>query len=200
MKVIGITGGVATGKTTVARILSSLLGAETIDADEIVHELLIPGEKVWKKVVQYFGEDILEPNSHVNRKKLGQYIFSDTSKRKKLESIIHPAVKKIIKDKLKQLRKSNKKWIVMDIPLLFEAEMEHMIDKIIVVVRNENAQLETLQKEKSLSLREARERIESQLPLSEKVKRAHFVVDNNGTLQDTEKQVREIWARLKIEN
>ena len=88
----------------------------------------------------------------------------------------------------------------MDIPLLFEAKMERMVDKIIVVIRNEDAQLDTLQEEKGLSLKEAKERIESQLSLSEKAKHAHFVVDNNGTLQDTEKQVREIYTRLRIEN
>ncbi len=197
MKIIGITGGVATGKTTVAKFLSSLLGAEIIGADEIVHELLTPGEEVWQKVLQFFGKDIFKNDSSIERKKLGESVFSNTSKRRKLESIIHPAVKKVIKEKLKQFKKNGKKWVVMDIPLLFEAKMERMMDSIIVVIRNESAQLDTLQKEKGLSLKEARERIKSQLPLSEKVKRAHFVVDNNGALPDTEKQVREICARFK---
>ena len=200
MKIIAVTGGMATGKTTVAKILSPLLGAEIIDADEIVHGLLSPGEKIWRKVVQHFGKDILKYDSSIDRKKLGKDIFSHISKRKKLESIIHPAVKNIIKDKLKQFRESNKKWVVMDIPLLFEAEMEQMVDRIIVVVRDESSQLNTLQKEKKLSWQEAKERIESQLPLSEKTKRAHFVIDNNSTLQDTGKQVREICAHLKIED
>ena len=188
----------ATGKTTVAKLFSSLLGVEIIDADEIAHGLLAPGEKVWHKVVQSFGKDILRNDSHIERKKLGENVFSNTSNRKKLENIIHPPVKKIIKEKLKQFKKNGKKWVVMDIPLLFEAKMERMMDKIIVVIRNENAQLDTLQKEKGLSLKEARERIESQLPLSEKVKRAHFVIDNNGTLPDTEKRVKEICASLKL--
>lgn len=197
MEIIGITGGVATGKTTVAKLFSSLLKVEIIDADEIAHGLLIPGEKAWHKVVQSFGKDILKSDSHIDRKKLGESVFSNTSNRKKLESIIHPPVKKIIKEKLRQFEKNGKKWVVMDIPLLFEAKMERMTDKVIVVIRNEDAQINTLQKEKGLSLKEARERIESQLPLSEKVKRAHFVVDNNGTLPDTEKQVKEICAGLK---
>jgi dephospho-CoA kinase len=200
MKVIGITGGVATGKTTVARFLSSMLKAEMIDADKIAHELLLPSEKVGQKVIQFFGEDVLKNGSSIERKKLGQIIFGNISKRKKLESIIHPAVKKIIKEKLEQYRDSGKKWVVMDIPLLFEAKMESMVDRIIVVIRDESAQLDTLHKEKGLSLREARERIESQLSLPEKVKHAHFVVDNNGTLSDTERQVRDIYARLRIED
>ncbi len=197
MKIIGITGGVATGKTTVAKFLSLLLGAEIIDADEIVHELLNPRTEVWQKVVQFFGKDILKTDSSIDRRKLGKSVFSDTSKRKRLESIIHPAVKKVIEEKIKQFKKNGKKWVVIDIPLLFEAKMEHIVDRIIVVIRSEGAQLDALQKENGLSLKEARERIRSQLPLSEKVKRAHFVVDNNDTLQNTEKQVREICNYLE---
>ncbi len=200
MKIVGITGSVATGKTTVARMFSSLLKAEIIDADKIAHKFLCPGEKTWEEVVQYFGKEILKDSSYIDRKKLGQEIFSNPCKRKKLESIIHPSVKKIIKDKLNQLRKSNREWVVVDIPLLFEAKMENMVDKIIVVVRKQKAQIETLRKEKGLSLKEAKQRIESQLPLAEKAKKAHFIVDNNGTFKDTECQVKQISTNLKTKN
>ncbi len=197
MKIIAITGGVATGKTTVAKFLSSLLKAEVIDADGIVHELLVPGEKTWEKVVLSFGEDILRKDSRINRKALGQRVFGDVSQRKKLEQIIHPAVKKNIKEKLKQLRKNRHKWIIMDIPLLFETKMQHLADKIIVVVRNRKLQLKTLCKMKKLSVKEAENRIKSQLPLSEKVKLADFVIDNNSAIRDTKKQVKEIFLSLQ---
>lgn len=200
MTVIGITGGVATGKTTVAGIFSSLLKAKIIDADEIVHQFLAPGTKIWGEIVKCFGKDILKNGSHViNRKKLGQDIFRNASKRKQLEDIIHPTVKKVMEEKLKQYKKNNQEWIIMDIPLLFETKMESLVDKIIVVVRNEDAQLETLTKEKKLSLNEAKLRIDSQLPLSEKIKQADFVVDNKGTLEDTERQIKEICTNLKNE-
>jgi len=197
VKIIAITGGVATGKTTVAKFLSSLLKAEVIDADGIVHELLVPGEKTWEKVVLSFGEDILRKDSRINRKALGQRVFGDVSQRKKLEQIIHPAVKKNIKEKLKQLRKNRHKWVIMDIPLLFETKMQHLADKIIVVVRNRKLQLKTLCKMKKLSVKEAENRIKSQLPLSEKVKLADFVIDNNSAIRDTKKQVKEIFLSLQ---
>jgi dephospho-CoA kinase len=196
VKIIAITGGVATGKTTVTKILSSLLKAEVIDADKIVHELLAPGEKTWEEVVRTFGKNILRKGSHIDRKALGQRVFGDVCQRKKLEKIIHPAVKKNIKEKLKQLRKNRHKWVIMDIPLLFEAKMEHLADEVIVVTRARKLQMETLCKIKKLSFKEAEGRINSQLPLSEKVKLADFVVDNNGTIQETEKQVRKIFSCL----
>lgn len=197
MKIIAITGGVATGKTTVTKFLSSFLKAKIIDADEISHKLLAPGGKTWEKAVQSFGENILKKDSSIDRKALGQHVFCDASQRKKLEKIVHPAVKKDIKDKLKQFRRNHQEWVIMDIPLLFEAKMEHMADKIIVVVRNRKSQIEALLKGKKLSLKEAENRINSQLPLSEKEKLADFVVDNNGKIQETEKQVREIFLSLQ---
>lgn len=197
MKVIGVTGGIATGKTVVSKLLSLLLGSKLINADEIVHKLIDSESSVKQKIVQCFGESILNSDSSVNRGKLAQVIFSDNSKRIKLEDIIHPEVKKIIEEKLKHYRENGEKWVVLDIPLLFEAKMEHMVDSIIVVTRGENAQIDTLKKEKGLSLEQAKKRIKSQLPLSEKIKRADFVVDNNNSLSDTEKQVREIHACLK---
>ena len=199
MKIVAITGSVATGKTTAAKTLSKLLGAEVIDADKIVHEFLKPGGEIWRKVIGAFGRDILKSNSHIDRKKLGRYVFSNNSRRKKLEQIIHPAVKKNIKEKIKQFKKNKTKWIIIDIPLLFEAKMEQVADKIIVVARSEDAQIKTLQKQKGLSVEEARKRIKSQIPLSQKMKRAHFVVDNNGTLREMKNQVRKIYQCLKTQ-
>ena len=103
MKIVAITGSVATGKTTAAKTLSKLLGAEVIDADKIVHEFLKPGGEIWRKVIGAFGRDILKSNSHIDRKKLGRYVFSNNSRRKKLEQIIHPAVKKNIKETQKTI-------------------------------------------------------------------------------------------------
>ena len=197
MKIIAITGGVATGKTTVAKILASLLKTDVIDADEIVHEFLVPGTKIYKKIVRTFGEKILGKDTRINRKALGQIIFSDISQRRKLERIIHPAVKKEIKEKLRRFRKKGFKWAVMDIPLLFEAKMQQAADKVVVVLRNRDLQIKTLRKMKKLSLKEAKERINSQLPLSEKTKSADFVIDNNGEIQNTKKQVEKIFWSLQ---
>lgn len=197
MKVIGVTGGVATGKTTVARILSSFLKASIIDADEIVHKLLRPGEDVWQRVIGVFGREILKEDLSIDRKKLSQIVFSNPNHRRKVESIVHPEVKRIMREELKHLESSGENAVVMDIPLLFEAKMESMVDVIIVVVRDEHRQLETLQQERNLSINEAKKRIKSQIPLSEKVRGAHFVVDNNGRLQETKRQVKEICVSIR---
>ncbi len=197
MKIIAITGGVATGKTTAAKILTLLLKAKIIDADEIVHKLLAPGTKTYRKIVRTFGKDILKKDSRVNRKALGRIVFSDFSQRETLERIIHSAVKEEIKEKLKEFREKQFKWVIMDIPLLFEAKMQQMADKVIVIVRNRALQIKTLRKIKRISLKEAEDRIDSQLPLYEKAKLADFVIDNNGTVQETKKQIGKIFLYLQ---
>jgi dephospho-CoA kinase len=196
VKIIAVTGGVATGKTTVSKFLSSLLQAEIIDADKISRKLLAPGEKEWEKTVRAFGSKVLTKNSHIDRRALGKRVFGDVSQRKKLERIIHPAVKKDIKKQLERLRKTRQKWVIIDIPLLFEAKMGKIADKIILVVRSRKLQIETLRKDKKLSLKEAKDRIDSQLPLAEKIKFADFIIDNNGTIRDTKRQLKKIFLHL----
>ena len=198
MKVIGITGSVATGKSTVSGMFASLLGADVISADEIVARLLTPGEKTWKKVTEIFGKGILKDDSSIDRKELGNLVFSDTSLKEKLEDIVHPEVKRIIGEQLKCFRDCGKGLVIIEVPLLFESKMESMVDVIVVVVRDEHLQLETLHKGKNLSRKEAMRRIKAQMPLKEKVQRAHFVVDNNSTLYDTRRQVKKICACLNV--
>lgn len=201
MKIIAITGGIATGKTTVAKILSSFLKAKVIDADKIVHEeILVPQSTVWGKTIRMFGKDFVQKDLHIDRKSLGNLIFKDISKRKKLEQIVHPAVKKNIKEKLKQFKKDRIEWVIMDIPLLFESKMQRMANKIIVVARNKDKQIETLCKTKKMSIKDAKNRIGSQLPLSEKIKYADFTVNNNGSIRETKRQVKEIFFNLKTLN
>lgn len=197
MKIIAITGGVATGKSTVAKILAALLKTDIIDADEVVHGFLAPGTKIYKKIIESFGKSVLKEDNCIDRKALGRTVFGDISQKEKLERIIHPAVKKEIKKRLKKFRDEGSKWVIIDIPLLFEAKMEHIADTVIVVLRSRDLQIRALRKTKGISLEEANNRIDSQLSLRQKAKRADFVVDNNGTIRNAKKQVEKIFLSLQ---
>jgi len=195
MITLGITGGIATGKTTVARIFTSW-GVKVIDSDRLVHQLVQPKRKTWRRVVDLFGDFIVRKDNSIDRRKLGEIVFNDPSKRKSLENIIHPEVKKLIRRKLVSYEKRGEKIVAVEIPLLFEANMEDMVDKIVVVVRKTSLQQQTLRKNKELSEEDVLKRIGAQLPLEEKIARADFVIDNNGSLAETEGQVRELLNKV----
>lgn len=189
--ILGVTGGVATGKSTIAGMLGQL-GAVVIDADRISHRFLRRGTPSWQKVVDEFGDEILNKNLVINRKRLGKIIFADKDKRKKLERIIHPLVIETVKRKISQAIKKEQAVIVIDAPLLIESGMRSLVDKLIVVNATNHIQRKRLA-ERGLGREDADRRINSQLPLTMKVKLADYVIENNGDLACTEKQVRRIW-------
>ena len=190
---IGLTGGIATGKTTVANIFKRL-GASTIDLDKIAHEAVKLGTKPYQEIVDAFGEDILSPDKSVNRPKLAGLIFKDRALREKLDKIIHPAIIKEMKRRAEMLSSP----VIVDAPLLFEANLDNLFDKIIVVQCREEAQIKRLRKRGSLSAEEARQRMASQLPLFAKAKRADFLINNDGDFKETEEQVEKIWKKLGL--
>ncbi len=189
--ILGVTGGVATGKSTIAGMLRQL-GAVVIDADRISHRFLRRGTPSWQKVVDEFGDEILNKNLVINRKRLGKIIFADKDKRKRLERIIHPLVIETVKRKITQAIKKEQRIIVIDAPLLIESGMRSLVDKLIVVNATNHIQRKRLA-ERGLRREDADRRINSQLPLTMKVKLADYVIENNGDLACTEKQVRRIW-------
>jgi len=196
MKVIGLTGGFGTGKTTVAEMLHAL-GAEVIDADRIARQLLRPQEKVYRKIVFLFGNKILKKGSlQIERKKLARIVFQNKLALKKLNKIIHPEVIRIIKGKLKKIKK---KFVVIDAPLLLEAGLEKDVD-ILVVVKADNAkQIKRLKLKFGLAEEEIKKRIAQQMPLGEKIKKADFLIDNNGSKRQTRKSVERLWRWLNQE-
>ena len=196
MITLGITGGVATGKTTVARMFSSL-GVKVVDSDRLVHGLIQPGGETCRKIVNLFGSTILGQDNSIDRRKLGEIVFNDSVKRKDLEGIIHPEVKKLIRGKLSLYERSGEEIVAVEIPLLFEANMENVVDRIVVVVRKKSLQERALRENKNLSEENALKRISAQLPIEEKITRADFVIDNNGSLPETKKQVGELVAKIK---
>jgi len=195
MIIVGLTGNVGTGKSTVANIFKEL-GAYVIDWDELAREVVRPHSGAWKEIVEYFGKNILNADLTINRQKLADIVFSDREKLEKLNQIVHPEVFKEderISNEIKSLAPDA--VIIKDIPLLFELTRPVFVDKIVVVSASEQTQLRRLE-EKGISREDAQNRMKSQLPLEEKVKSADFVINNDGSLEMTKRQAKEIYSLL----
>jgi len=196
MIIVGLTGSVGTGKSTVTNFFREL-GAYIIDWDELAREVTHPQLRAWKEIVEYFGKDCLNEDLTINRQKLAEIVFPDKEKVAKLNQIVHPEVFKKderITSEIKSL--DTDALIIKDIPLLFELTRPIFVDKTVVVSASEQTQLRRLE-EKGMSREDARSRIKSQIPLEEKIKSADFVISNDGPLEETKKQVEEIYSRLK---
>jgi dephospho-CoA kinase len=196
MTIVGLTGGVGTGKSTVADYFWEL-GAYVVDFDQLAREVTRPGSKAWKGIVECFGKGILNDDLTINRQKLAQIVFSDKENVAKLNRMIHPQVFKEdsrITNRIKKLDPAA--LIVKDIPLLFEIDRPVHVDKVVVVSASRQTQLRRLEA-KGMSRKDAESRIKAQLPLKEKIKSADFVVNNDGLPEETREQVEEIYAKLQ---
>jgi dephospho-CoA kinase len=195
--IIGLTGGFSTGKTTIAKMFREKK-ALVIDADKLTHEATSPKTKVWEKIISHFEQTILQPNGRINRKKLGSIVFKDKKELKWLSEVIHPPVISKIKALIKSYKKLfPKRLIVIDAPLLVEARLNSLVDKIIVVNCSLNKQIARAQLKTGLSQSEILRRINSQLSLAKKIKLADFVINNNRSVLETKKQVEKIYQEVK---
>ncbi|MGN7939584.1 dephospho-CoA kinase [Bacillus sp. 7586-K] len=188
--VIGLTGGIASGKSTVSNMIRKQ-GLRVVDADIIAREVVEIGQPAYKKIIETF-DGILDEDKSINRQKLGSIIFADEKKRQQLNSIVHPAVREEMLKQVESEKQKNALAVVLDIPLLFESKLTHIVDKTILVYVDEHIQLERLMGRNGYTEHEARMRIESQMPLKEKLKLADYVINNNGSLEETERQLRNI--------
>ncbi|GEK91439.1 dephospho-CoA kinase [Alkalibacterium kapii] len=188
MLILGLTGGIASGKSTVSRYFSEQ-GFPVIDADIIARKVLEPGEPAYLKVIEHFGEEILDADKSINRKRLGDIVFNDQDKLKRLNELVEKEIYKELIRKKKELMQKDHSLIVVDIPLLYEAGYEKVVDKVMVVYTDSSTQLERLKKRDELKEADALKRIRSQQPLNEKKEKADIVIDNNSTLEQTKKQV-----------
>ncbi|UGB29763.1 dephospho-CoA kinase [Metabacillus sp. B2-18] len=193
--VIGLTGGIASGKSTVSNMLKNL-GIRVVDADQISREVVELGKPAYQQILSVFGDEILHQDKTINREKLGAIIFGDHSKREQLNKIVHPAVRKEMLNGVEEEKAKNSKAVVLDIPLLFESKLTHMVDKTILVYVDEKTQLKRLMERNGYTEKEAKMRIESQLPLHMKKDLSDEIIDNNGTIEQTEKQLHEILKKL----
>jgi dephospho-CoA kinase len=183
--ILGITGSVGTGKTTVAEFFRRYQ-AEVIDADKIARNLLVPGSGIYKKVIAVFGKGVLKKDGSIDRSKLSRVVFSNRALLNKLNKIVHPVVVKAIKRGIKTTRRN---IVILDVPLLFEAGLAGLADKVVVVKADRQAQLGRVLKKTSLSKKDILMRIKAQMPLPAKIRKADFVIDNSGTRNQTKKQV-----------
>jgi dephospho-CoA kinase len=196
MIIVGLTGSVGTGKSTVTNFFREL-GAYIIDWDELARKVTRPHLRTWKEIVEYFGKDFLNEDLTINRQKLAEIVFSDKEKVAKLNQIVHPEVfteDERITNEIKSLDPDA--LIIKDIPLLFELTRPIFVDKIIVVAASEQTQLRRLEG-KGMRREDAQNRIKSQLPIEGKIKSADFVINNDGPLEETKKQVEEIYSLLR---
>jgi dephospho-CoA kinase len=189
--VIGLTGGIASGKSTVSNMLKEM-AIPVIDADVEARLAVEKGEPAYKKIIAEFGDDILLPSGEIDRVKLGSIIFHNAEKRQLLNGIVHPEVRKRMNNQVEAARTRGEQVIVLDIPLLFESNLTHMVEKTILVYVDRDIQLKRLMERNALSLEDAEARIKSQMPLSDKVPLADVVINNNGDIEDTKKQVIEV--------
>lgn len=189
--VIGLTGGIASGKSTVSQMIKEK-GIRVVDADIIAKEAVSKGSAALHQIVQTFGEEVLLPNGELNRQQLGAIIFSDEEKRKKLNAIVHPEVRKEMLEQRDEGVSNNETFVVLDIPLLFESKLEGLVDRIIVVYTTPDLQLSRLMNRNDLSEEEALNRIHSQQPLEEKCQKADRVIENTKDLAFMRKQLENI--------
>ncbi|RWZ59807.1 dephospho-CoA kinase [Halobacillus fulvus] len=195
--VIGLTGSIATGKSTVSKMFADFK-IPVIDADQLSREVVKPGHSAYEKIVSTFGSGILHENGELNRKKLGKIIFSDEEERKKLNAIVHPEVRREMVERRDAFKEQGERAVVLDIPLLFESELTGYADKTLVVYVDENVQLERLMQRDQSSEEEALERIQSQIPITKKAKMADAVIDNNGSVEESFHQLNDILHKWNI--
>jgi len=196
--IVGLTGGIVGGKSTVASIFKDL-GAKIIDADKLGHSVILPNKPAWKKIVKIFGKDILQNDLTIDREKLGKIVFANQTLLKKLNEITHPEITKMIKKEInlaKNKTPNQEKVLIIDAALIYEAKIDRFMDKIIVVYIDKDEQIKRLIKRNNLSKDEALQRVRSQIPMEEKAKIADYVIDNSNSLNKTKEQVEKIWQEL----
>jgi dephospho-CoA kinase len=194
---VGLTGGIACGKSTVARMFVKN-GAHLIDFDLLAHKVQEPGKPAWQKVVDYFGKEILLPDKKIDRVKLGNIVFAEKNKIKKLNKTVHPFVYQEWQARLEKISKKETHAIVLsDIPLLFEGKKQHLFDLTMLVLIDPEEQIRRLMARNHISREDSRKRLKSQMPISEKIALADIVIDNKGSISQTEKIVKKVWRELR---
>jgi dephospho-CoA kinase len=198
MKVIGLTGGIGSGKSTVSRFLKEL-GAVIIDADKVGHEALKPDTEAWRQVVASFGTGILKPNREIDRKKLGKIVFGNPEALARLNQIMHPPMYQLVKAQIEEYRRQGVKVVVLEVPLLIEAGWTSLVDEVWVTVAPEPTVVRRLKEKVGLSEPESMARIRSQLSSPERVKHADVVIDTDCRLGELREKVKEQWQRLALD-
>ena len=190
---IGLTGGIASGKSTVSAQLAEL-GAAVVDADRIAREIVEPGSPILADIATRFGQALLLPDGSLDRKALGAIVFADEGKRKELESIMHPAIRAIMKQRMTELERDQPtRLVVVDVPLLFESGLAPMFERTLLVYVPPATQLQRLMARDGSTEEEAASRLQSQMPIDRKRELADIIIDNSGSLERTKEQILRFW-------
>ena len=198
MKVIGLTGGIGSGKSTVSQFLAEL-GAVILDADEIGHEAFKPDTEIWRQVVAAFGRQILTPDGNIDRKKLGNIVFSNPESLSRLNQIMHPRMYALVKAQLEEYRRQGVGVVVLEAPLLLEAGWTSLVDEVWVTTAPEATVLKRLRERTGMSQAESLTRIRSQLPSEERVRQADVVINTDCDLDELKSKVKELGQRLELD-
>ncbi len=196
MKVIGLTGGIATGKTTAAAILREL-GARIVDADEIAREIVHPGQDAWRDIVECFGPGILREDKTINREKLRKIVFKDAEARKRLESITHPRIRRLAEAKIQKATDEGADIIIYVAPLFFENKIHLWIRPVVLVACDPETQKRRLRERDRLTDAEVERHLKAQMPLEQKRELADFIVENDGSVDDLKTKLRKLWEEIK---
>ncbi len=192
MIVIGVTGGIGTGKSEVARSLERL-GAFLIDADRVGHSIYLPDTQGWKEVVEAFGEGVLQPNREVDRRKLGGIVFGDPKALAKLNAITHPKIAKRISEITQEQRAAKAKAVVVEAAILIEAGWTYLVDEVWVATTDSDSVVRRIQARNNFSEEQIRARMGAQMSQEERVKHATVVVENNGSLEELQHKLQGLW-------
>ena len=195
-RVIGLTGGMGSGKSTVSQLLAEF-GAVVIDADKVGHEAYQHGTKTWQELVAAFGEQIVAADGSIDRRKLGAIVFGSPEQLARLNRIVHPRMFEMMQDRIQQYRQQGVKVVVLDAAILFEANWTPLVEEVWVVVASETAVVARARARTGLPEEQIRSRLRSQMPVEDKIKRADVVIRNEGKVEDLRKQVEGLWARIK---
>jgi len=197
MIIIGVTGNIGSGKSTVCRILAKL-GVTIIDADELAHETYKPHSQAWQELINTFGKDILKANEEIDRQKLGQIVFSHPDALAKLNQIVHPRAYRMAQEKIEDYRRQGAKAIVAEATLLIEAGWTDLVNKVWLVVAPENVAIQRLTQHEGINEAQTLTRLKAQMPAEEKMKYADEVIYNDGDIPQLEAKVTELWHKLNI--
>lgn len=192
--IIGLTGGIASGKSTVAEILKDM-GVPVIDADQLSRQIVIPGESAYNAIVSEFGSSILNSDLTINRTALGKIIFADPAARLRLEAVTHPAIRKLAEEELLRLKQTGHQVVIYMAPLLIEAGASSRVDEIWVVYVDRETQLKRVMTRDNVTMEEAQQKLAAQMPMEVKKHHGSVVIDNRGSKAELARQVRELWDR-----
>lgn len=199
MKVIGLTGGIASGKSTISKMFQEAK-KNVIDCDVIARDLLNQGTIVYDEIVDYFSAEILLTNNDINRKKLAKIVFGNKRKRDKLNAIVHPRVKEEVLQQIRYYKTKQTDYVVLDVPLLFESDFHELCDEVIVVYCNYEEQLSRLMIRDRINDEYANMKIKSQMSLEEKRNKANYVIDNSNSILHTKKEFNKILEILEVKS